>query len=213
MRCPSSGRPPPRGSVCGIDLDPRSLVRAEQRLAFFGVRFVPVLGSYAEMVSLVQGIWGAEARADGVLLDLGISSRQVDAPDSVSVSSGMNRWTCASIRRRTSRRRPTSSTPGRKQTWRPLSGSTARNPGPGPLPQPLYGEGPVHTTAQLARVVAGSVGAEERTRPPRRRQKAHQDPSRHAHLPGPAHHGERRTEHPGRRAGGSGGTAGSRRPG
>ena len=69
----------PTGSVCGIDLDPRSLVRAEQRLASFGVRFTPVLGSYAEMMSLVQGIWGEDARADGVLLDLGISSRQVDA--------------------------------------------------------------------------------------------------------------------------------------
>ena len=69
----------PGGRVCGIDLDPRSLVRAEQRLATFGSRFTPVLGSYAEMVSLIQGIWGAEARADGVLLDLGISSRQVDA--------------------------------------------------------------------------------------------------------------------------------------
>ena len=69
----------PGGRVCGIDLDPRSLVRAEQRLAGYGLRFTPVLGSYAEMVSLIQGIWGAEARADGVLLDLGISSRQVDA--------------------------------------------------------------------------------------------------------------------------------------
>ena len=69
----------PQGLVCGIDLDPRSLVRAEQRLAPFGVRFTPALGSYAEMMSLVQGIWGEDARADGVLLDLGISSRHVDA--------------------------------------------------------------------------------------------------------------------------------------
>ncbi|CAI8051889.1 Ribosomal RNA small subunit methyltransferase H [Geodia barretti] len=68
----------PLGSVCGIDLDPRSLVRTEQRLAPFGVQFTPILGSYAEMVSLVQGMLGSEARADGVLLDLGISSRQVD---------------------------------------------------------------------------------------------------------------------------------------
>ena len=68
----------PLGSVCGIDLDPRSLVRAEQRLAPFGVQFTPLLGSYAEMVSLVHGKLGSEVRADGVLLDLGISSRQVD---------------------------------------------------------------------------------------------------------------------------------------
>ena len=70
----------PLGCVCGIDLDPRSLVRAEQRLAPFGSRFTPVLGSYASMVSLVQGAWGGEVRVDGILLDLGISSRQVDGP-------------------------------------------------------------------------------------------------------------------------------------
>ena len=69
----------PTGRVCGIDLDPRSLVRAEQRLAPFGVRFTPARGSYAEMISLVHGLWGEDARADGVLLDLGISSRQVEA--------------------------------------------------------------------------------------------------------------------------------------
>ncbi|MYC28643.1 MAG: 16S rRNA (cytosine(1402)-N(4))-methyltransferase RsmH [Chloroflexi bacterium] len=70
----------PLGCVCGIDLDPRSLVRAEQRLAPFGSRFTPVLGSYASMVSLVQGAWGGEVRVEGILLDLGISSRQVDGP-------------------------------------------------------------------------------------------------------------------------------------
>ena len=70
----------PLGWVCGIDLDPRSLVRAEQRLAPFGSRFTPILGSYASMVSLVQGAWGGEVRVDGILLDLGISSRQVDGP-------------------------------------------------------------------------------------------------------------------------------------
>ena len=68
----------PLGCVCGIDLDPRSLVRAEQRLAPFGKRFFPILGSYANMDSLVQERCGDEVRADGILLDLGISSRQVD---------------------------------------------------------------------------------------------------------------------------------------
>lgn len=70
----------PLGCVCGIDLDPRSLVRAEQRLAPYGSRFTPVLGSYASMVSLVQEAWGGDVRVDGILLDLGISSRQVDGP-------------------------------------------------------------------------------------------------------------------------------------
>lgn len=68
----------PQGCVCGIDLDPRSLVRAERRLASYGKRFIPAPGSYASMVTLVQGILGEEVRVDGILLDLGISSRQVD---------------------------------------------------------------------------------------------------------------------------------------
>ena len=70
----------PGGSVLGIDLDPRSLARAAERLAPFGDRFTPVPGSYADMVSLARSLWGPAARTDGILLDLGISSRQVDEP-------------------------------------------------------------------------------------------------------------------------------------
>ncbi|HLF04279.1 MAG TPA: 16S rRNA (cytosine(1402)-N(4))-methyltransferase RsmH [Dehalococcoidia bacterium] len=66
------------GRVLGIDRDPRGLAQAAQRLRSYGDRFIPVQGSYAQMVELAkaQGI----AQADGVLLDLGISSRQVDTP-------------------------------------------------------------------------------------------------------------------------------------
>ena len=70
----------PQGSVLGIDLDPRSLVRAAERLAPFGNRFIPAPGSYADMGALARKAWGDAARPDGILLDLGISSRQVDAP-------------------------------------------------------------------------------------------------------------------------------------
>ncbi len=70
----------PNGSVLGIDLDPRSLARAAARLAPFGDRFTPAQGSYADMVSLARQVWPPQALADGILLDLGISSRQVDAP-------------------------------------------------------------------------------------------------------------------------------------
>ncbi len=69
----------PQGSVLGIDRDPRSLVRAAERLAPFGDRFIPALGSYADMTALARKVWGNSARVDGVLLDLGISSLQVDA--------------------------------------------------------------------------------------------------------------------------------------
>ena len=64
--------------VIGLDLDARSLEAARRRLARFGDRFLPVQGSYAEMVELAAQ-WGIEA-VDGALLDLGFSSRQVDTP-------------------------------------------------------------------------------------------------------------------------------------
>ena len=68
----------PSGRVLGIDLDPRSLVRTTQRLQPYGSRFTGIQGSYADMLSLVRSRGYAEA--DGVLMDLGFSSRQVREP-------------------------------------------------------------------------------------------------------------------------------------
>ncbi len=64
--------------VIGIDLDGRSVAEATHRLSGFGDRFLPLQGNYADMVSLAarQGV----SEVDGVLLDLGFSSRQVDRP-------------------------------------------------------------------------------------------------------------------------------------
>ena len=77
---PGRGVSPNTGSglVIGIDLDGRSVVEAGRRLSFHGDRFLPLQGNYADMVSLAAG-HGIE-RVDGVLLDLGFSSRQVDRP-------------------------------------------------------------------------------------------------------------------------------------
>ena len=64
--------------VIGIDLDQRSVAAASQRLSSFGSRFLTIRGNYADMVTLAaeQGV----RQVDGVLLDLGFSSRQVDHP-------------------------------------------------------------------------------------------------------------------------------------
>ena len=66
------------GLVIGIDLDERSVSSASNRLAEFGPRFLPARGNYADMVAIAaqHGV----TLADGVLLDLGFSSRQVDRP-------------------------------------------------------------------------------------------------------------------------------------
>lgn len=62
--------------VIGIDLDERSVSSASSRLAEFGPRFLPARGNYADMAS-IAGEHGV-THVDGVLLDLGFSSRQVD---------------------------------------------------------------------------------------------------------------------------------------
>ncbi len=147
----------PLGCVCGIDLDPRSLVRAEQRLALFGSRFTPIQGSYANMASLVQEELGGEARVDGILLDLGISSRQVDGPgfgfsfqrdepldmrfdpqaDGPTAADIVNTWTEAQL---TTLLREY----GEENRAAPISRAMVR-------------ERPVQTTAQLAELVAGAA--------------------------------------------------------
>ncbi len=61
-------------TVYGIDRDPRALEAASARLARFGERFHPVKGEFGAMASLVP------MKVQGVLLDLGVSSPQLDQP-------------------------------------------------------------------------------------------------------------------------------------
>jgi 16S rRNA (cytosine1402-N4)-methyltransferase len=62
--------------VLGVDLDPSSLEVAGSLLSGFGDRFVAVRGNYADMDELTRG--QGVNKLDGVLLDLGFSSRQVE---------------------------------------------------------------------------------------------------------------------------------------
>ena len=68
----------PDGVVLGIDRDPRSVEASRQRLSHYGSRAILVHGNYADMQRIADrcGI----AAANGILLDLGFSSRQVDLP-------------------------------------------------------------------------------------------------------------------------------------
>jgi 16S rRNA (cytosine1402-N4)-methyltransferase len=65
--------------VIGLDKDPRALAAASARLRPFGERFRPVRSDFAD----VPGVLGALGRSqvDGLLLDLGVSSPQLDAPE------------------------------------------------------------------------------------------------------------------------------------
>ncbi len=66
------------GRLLGIDRDPEALERLTGRFAGWGPRCSLEHGSYADMIAIAQsrGITGA----DGILLDLGVSSDQLDTP-------------------------------------------------------------------------------------------------------------------------------------
>ncbi|MGD7653842.1 MAG: 16S rRNA (cytosine(1402)-N(4))-methyltransferase RsmH [Verrucomicrobiales bacterium] len=65
--------------VMGVDRDPEALAHARRRLAAYGDRFITWEGNFAclpEAPEIQQG-----GKADGLLLDLGVSSRQLDAAE------------------------------------------------------------------------------------------------------------------------------------
>lgn len=68
-----------RGKVLGIDRDWEALRAAGERLAPFGDRFVPLHGNYANIASLLHEA-GYDSM-DGMLMDLGVSSYQLDNPE------------------------------------------------------------------------------------------------------------------------------------
>jgi len=64
--------------LIGTDRDPDALREAGERLARFGERFTPVRSNFADAVA-AAGI--GDGSLDGVLLDLGISSHQIDVDE------------------------------------------------------------------------------------------------------------------------------------
>lgn len=65
--------------VIGIDQDQDALREATARLSRFGDRFVPVHGNFEHLASLLAGA-GIES-ADGILMDLGVSSHHFDTAE------------------------------------------------------------------------------------------------------------------------------------
>lgn len=65
--------------VIGCDQDGEALAHAEQRLGRFGDCFLPVRGNFENMDEILSGL-GIDG-VDGILLDIGVSSRQLDDPE------------------------------------------------------------------------------------------------------------------------------------
>ncbi|MBI5397638.1 MAG: 16S rRNA (cytosine(1402)-N(4))-methyltransferase RsmH [Verrucomicrobia bacterium] len=67
----------PDGKLIGLDVDDEALAAAAERLARFGERVRLVQANFSEMRTVCENLSGV----DGVLLDLGVSSRQFDAAE------------------------------------------------------------------------------------------------------------------------------------
>lgn len=69
----------PDGQLLGLDLDPRALELANQRLALFNGRFTLLHSSYTSLLQSLQRLgWD---HVDGIVIDLGASSMQIDTPE------------------------------------------------------------------------------------------------------------------------------------
>lgn len=69
----------PDGQLLGLDLDPHALELANQRLALFNGRFTLLHSSYTTLLESLQRLsWD---HVDGIVIDLGVSSMQIDTPE------------------------------------------------------------------------------------------------------------------------------------
>lgn len=72
-------RAPESSRLIGIELDPAAIAAAEAVLAPYGPRYTIVRGNFAEIAGICRrlGVTGVA----GVLLDIGVSSHQLDTPE------------------------------------------------------------------------------------------------------------------------------------
>jgi 16S rRNA (cytosine1402-N4)-methyltransferase len=91
-------RSAPQGRLLGLDRDSEALEHAQQALAPFGDRAELRHADYRRLPELLAG-----RRPDGILLDLGVSSLQLDAPERGFSFRAAARSTCAWTARRARR--------------------------------------------------------------------------------------------------------------
>jgi 16S rRNA (cytosine1402-N4)-methyltransferase len=69
----------PDGQLLGLDIDPQAIELARERLAEFGSRVRIVRASYTTLSEQLQKI--RQPTVDGIIIDLGVSSMQLDQPE------------------------------------------------------------------------------------------------------------------------------------
>jgi len=151
----------PDGRLLGLDRDPHALELARRRLASFGDRVVLRHGSFAHLAALAESF----APADGVLLDLGLSSLQLgdaergfafsrQGPLDMRFDPTEETMTAADLVNRLSVKELT------ELLYRYGEESQARR-----IAGAIVSHRPIHSTAELARVVEEAVGRQGRIHP------------------------------------------------
>ena len=69
----------PLGQLMGLDLDPQALALASQHLAVYGERVKLIQASYTTLLSQLARLGWSQVQ--GIVLDLGVSSMQLDQPE------------------------------------------------------------------------------------------------------------------------------------
>jgi 16S rRNA (cytosine1402-N4)-methyltransferase len=145
----------PEGELLGLDRDPRALAEAAARLATFGSRVHLSQASFGDMAQHAAALgW---IRVDGILLDLGLSSLQLDDPvrgfsfraegpldmrfdpgQELTAAEIVNGWPTGDLAR--------------------VLREYGEQPGAGRVAQAIADARPIRTTTELAGVVARAAG-------------------------------------------------------
>ncbi len=151
----------PDGLLLGMDVDPQALTLAEEHLASFGSRAILIQASYTTLDrSLSELGWIA---VDGILLDLGLSSMQLDTP-----ACGFSFQTDAALDMRFDPQNPVSAA----DLVNGLSDNEladliyryGEEPAARRIARTIVNNRPIETTQQLAELVLRSVGGKEKHR-------------------------------------------------
>jgi 16S rRNA (cytosine1402-N4)-methyltransferase len=148
----------PDGLLLGIDADADALKLAEQKLIQYAGRYRLAHGNFAQMQALAATTWGWHAgEVDGVLLDLGLSSIQLD-----QVERGFSFRADAPLDMRMDRSSFTASS-FLPSASTPSAGPSARGVGAGGIPERAAGDVGARISAPLptAADLVNNLGEEE----------------------------------------------------
>ena len=146
----------PDGSLLGLDLDPQALELASQRLSVFSGRVTLRQASFTTLAIQLETLgWN---QVQGIVLDLGVSSMQLDRPDR-----GFSFQAEGPLDMRFSPDQPTSAADlvnhGSEQQLADLIWRFGEEPHARRIARAIVQARPLHTTLELAETIRKAVGS------------------------------------------------------